>query len=344
MLTIYFLSSVLRRQLRNRLFYVWAFAGFVFVASASQLANCQELTAESGSPRAVEPTEPTESTELVEAASEPVQDSFEASIIKIKPHNELIVQAFKETSDGWSSDEVILQIELNEKFLAAVHEKLKILDVAEVADAAINWRLMTLRKAGKLKIKSTRRAKRSQQDVQPLAEIAMRSIQDKSKLSSDRIMADPVLRGEFDAVVKGLQSGVDLYAVRKAAFQLRKIRRLQPELISRLADWGRVVATYSIADLRSGAVGVDPHPGVYIFRDKTGYLYIGQTENLKKRMAEHLEESHNPLLAKYLKAEVEATVELHSFDPKSRAKEVRVRRAYESELIRSRKPKFNVLP
>ena len=255
MLTIYFLSSVLRRQLRNRLFYVWAFAGFVFVASASQLANCQELTAESGSPRAVEPTEPTESTELVEAASEPVQDSFEASIIKIKPHNELIVQAFKETSDGWSSDEVILQIELNEKFLAVVHEKLKILDVAEVADAAINWRLMTLRKAGKLKIKSTRRAKRSQQDVQPLAEIAMRSIQDKSKLSSDRIMADPVLRGEFDAVVKGLQSGVDLYAVRKAAFQLRKIRRLQPELISRLADWGRVVATYSIADLRKQFVG-----------------------------------------------------------------------------------------
>ena len=61
-------------------------------------------------------------------------------------------------------------------------------------------------------------------------------------------------------------------------------------------------------------------------------------------MAEHLEESHNPSLASYLKSETGATVELHSFDPKSRAKEVRVRRAYESELIRSRKPRFNVLP
>lgn len=332
MLNIHPLRFVPSRRLRNRLACVLSFAGFVFVASGLPFAQCQEMPADSGSPKAAE------------VAGDSAQDPFEASIATLKSHNELIVQAFSETSDGWSSDEVILQTQLNEKFLAAAHKKLKSEGVAEVVDAAINWRLMTLRKAGKLKVKSTRRAKRSEQQVQPLAEVAMRSIQDKSKLSSDRIMADPALRAEFDEVVKGLQAEVDLYAVRKAAFQLRKTRRLQPELISRLADWGRVVSTHSIDDLRSGVVGVDAKPGVYIFRDKTGYLYIGQTENLKKRMAEHLEGSHNPMLAKYLKSESEATVELHSFDPKSRAKEVRVRRAYESELIRSRKPKFNVLP
>ena len=172
----------------------------------------------------------------------------------------------------------------------------------------------------------------------------MRSVQDKSKVSSDRIMTDPKLRSQFESAVTKLSPKADLYLTRKAAFKLRKTRHLQPELITRLADWGREVKTYAIDDLRKSVESVDAHPGVYIFRDQTGYLYIGQTENLRKRMTEHLEESHNASLASYLKSEKGATVELHSFDPKSRAKEVRVRRAYESELIRSRKPRFNVLP
>ena len=157
-------------------------------------------------------------------------------------------------------------------------------------------------------------------------------------------MTDPALRSQFDAIVVKLNPKADLYLTRKAAFQLRKTRRLRPELISRLADWGRKVQMHVIDDLRKSVGVVEPHPGIYIFRDQTGYLYIGQTENLRKRMAEHLAESHNASLAKYLKSAQAATVELHSFDPKSRAKEVRVRRAYESELIRSRKPRFNVLP
>ena len=37
-------------------------------------------------------------------------------------------------------------------------------------------------------------------------------------------------------------------------------------------------------------------------------------------------------------------VEIHSFDPKSKAKSTRIRRAYESEIISSRTPKFNVRP
>lgn len=331
------------KRLRDLLWRLLCCVGFLWGGLTPELSSGQESLADSGS---------LADSELlggvVESAAgrvgESDQDSFDVSIAKLKPHNNLIVEAFKETCDGWSSDEVILQVELNEKFLAVAQAKLQKAGLTRVADAAINWRLMTLRKAGKLKLKASRRAKRRATEVQALAEVAMRSIQDRSKLSSDRIMADPKLRAEFDGVVKRLQPDADLYAARKTAFQLRKTRRLQPELISRLADWGRVVSTLAISDLRSRVADVAPHPGVYIFRDKTGYLYIGQTENLRKRMADHLEESHNPSLAKYLKSAEDATVELHSFDPKSRAKETRVRRAYESELIRSRKPKFNVLP
>jgi hypothetical protein len=37
-------------------------------------------------------------------------------------------------------------------------------------------------------------------------------------------------------------------------------------------------------------------------------------------------------------------VELHAFDPDSKARSLTVRRAYESELIRSRKPRLNIAP
>ena len=293
----------------------------------------------------VEPAIEKESNEVV----------FQRAVDRIKVHDDLIVEAFKQTHDGWSSDEVVLQDDLNDQFLKACKTKFAAVGVKDAEPAALNWRLLALRKASKLKVQSTRRAPVKSKsaavesgddtmEITALAEIAMRSMQDKSKVSSDRIMTDPALRGEFESIVATLNPKADLYLTRKAAFQLRKTRRLQPELISRLADWGREVKIYAIDDLRKKVDSVDAHPGIYIFRDQTGYLYIGQTENLRKRMAEHLEESHNASLASYLKSEKDATVELHSFDPKSRAKEIRVRRAYESELIRSRKPRFNVLP
>ena len=320
----------------------------IFVCLVCQIVPalpCSALQLSSTSPAAV--TAPD--------ANDLSEQRFQQSLDKIKVHDDLIVDAFKQTHDGWSSDEVVLQDELNEKFLKACHEKLVDVGVVKPNPAALNWRLMALRKAGKLKVKSTKRANTKSKttsdsalqdaaEITALAEIATRSMQDKSKMSSDRIMTDPELRGQFEAVVLNLNPKADLYLVRKAAFKLRKTRRLQPELITRLADWGREVKTYAIDDLRESVDSVDAHPGVYIFRDQTGYLYIGQTENLRKRMAEHLDESHNASLASYLKSEKGATVELHSFDPTSRAKEVRVRRAYESELIRSRKPRFNVLP
>ena len=40
----------------------------------------------------------------------------------------------------------------------------------------------------------------------------------------------------------------------------------------------------------------------------------------------------------------DVTIEVHSFAEDSRISETMVRRAYESELIRSRNPRFNVRP
>ena len=258
----------------------------------------------------------------------------------------IAADAFSAVHDGWSSDEVILQDELNEAFIAKCRKLASKNELGKISDDDLNWTLMNLRKAGKLKSKTTKRKKADTDSVRHVAEIVTRSIIDKHQCSIDRLMCRNELRSEFDESAKAFDDSIDLYTVRKAAFQLRKARRLKPELIGRIADWGRTIETHEIKDVRKDPEALAEHPGIYIFRDSTGYLYIGQTENLCERLREHLDESHNASLAKYLKKESLAsiTIEVHDFDPDSKASETRVRRAYESELIASRKPRFNLQP
>jgi len=261
-----------------------------------------------------------------------------------------VTEAFATTHDGWSSDEVILKSKLNSAFIHACREKLKtvvsITAADKITEEKLNWTLMNLRKAGKLKIKSTKRANVNTRPVRHVAEIVTRSMQDQHQCSIDRLMCRPELRKQFDDAAAKIASDSDAYTVRKAAFQLRKARKLRPELISRIADWGRVISEHPLAELKLSPQRLSDHPGIYIFRDATGYLYIGQTANLKTRLQEHLDESHNGSLANYLKSSASGNVivEVHDFDPESKASETMVRRAYESELIASRKPRFNVQP
>jgi excinuclease UvrABC nuclease subunit len=134
--------------------------------------------------------------------------------------------------------------------------------------------------------------------------------------------------------------------LRRAALALRKSRRLRPELVTRVAQWDRQVLAWDAARLRADTTLAPTGPGVYLFRDATGYLYIGEAANLRRRLAEHLDQSDRQSLAHYLSSQGidQVTVEVHAFDPQSGAKSKELRRAYESELIRSRQPRFNVAP
>lgn len=261
--------------------------------------------------------------------------------LKTAELREIVLAAYEQTHDGWSSDEVVLKPELNEQFIAAC-EKIK----PGVNPADLNWTLINLRKAGLLKIKSTKRDARLSSEIVPLAEIAARNVFDRHKVSTDRMMCDPELRAEFDRVVTSIDAEADIYSARKAAFRLRKQRQLRPELVARIADWGREISSFSLTEVRENIGLIPVLPGVYILRDQTGYLYIGQADNLNTRISTHLDESHNFSLAAYLKAQGNdnITMEIHSFPADSRAKETMVRRAYESELIASRKPRFNIQP
>ena len=254
----------------------------------------------------------------------------------------VVVQAFAASHSGFSSDEVLLDDQLNRAFVKECQKHLP-----EESVEKFNWTLINLRKAGKLShIKTTRRKRASTKDYSVIAEIVARSMLDKNSVSIDRLFANPLTRTEFDQKAKKINPEVDLYLVRKAAFQLRKARKLKPELITRIADWGREISDFPINKIKEDPNLIPKQPGIYIFHNESGYLYIGQSENLRTRLSEHFDKSSNLELANYLDNSKlnESFVEIHAFPSDSRAKDVIVRRAYESELIRSRKPKFNILP
>jgi excinuclease UvrABC nuclease subunit len=99
------------------------------------------------------------------------------------------------------------------------------------------------------------------------------------------------------------------------------------------------VAIHSVKDLELAKIPEDQ--GLYIFFMATGALYVGEAENLFKRLKKHLDHSDNKGLARWMwehgTDEVHVEIQVLAADTKTL-----VRRALETELIRSRKPLFNV--
>ena len=256
-----------------------------------------------------------------------------------------ILQSFAATHDGFSSDELIITDRLREKFFDDLFQG-HTATAAQQRDSLL--RLLQLRKSGKLKTRATKRGPSVDSSVSPIAEIAARVVADRHRVSMDSILVDPNLRVELQQEANRISPDVDAYAVRKSLLKLRKTRHLRPELVLRVADWDREIRTYSIKAIRDEMAARNlPHqPGVYLFRNDEGYLYIGEASDLSARLQQHLTESDRVSLAAYLASDQadKVSVELHIFPKDSPASKLTVRRAYESELIRSRNPKFNARP
>ena len=82
-------------------------------------------------------------------------------------------------------------------------------------------------------------------------------------------------------------------------------------------------------------------PGLYLFIDRDQVLYIGECQSLRKRIDKHLDHSDNKGLAHWLWQH--GTTDLHlEYHVLPKGVSARVRKAMEAELIRSRKPLFNL--
>ncbi len=259
----------------------------------------------------------------------------------------LFAAAFAASHNGYSSDELLCDTELQNSYFTALEQRGLQIDNDD-ARREVLLQILKLRKAGKLDVATSRRGQPADDSYLVVAEIAVRVVTDRHQVATDTVLADPRLKKEFVVESQKLRSDPDEYQLAKAVLRLRKIRRLQPELVLRVADWKRQIETMTIDELRNRLDNAEiaSSPGVYIFRDVSGYLYIGEAKNLADRLIEHVRGSDREQLANYLKgrASGDVSIELHIFPRGTPADQVSVRRAYESELIRSREPKLNVRP
>jgi hypothetical protein len=285
--------------------------------------------------------------------------------------DEKIVAAMRIAGDGYSVDEIVIDDDRRERLLDAINPDWHSLGDAWQRDTLL--RLMSLRKAGKIDLRTTSRGRNADHQLAQIAEIAARSVLDRNPVSTDALLCDPRLRNQLQVAaiaiagpshvgvvdagsVPGDSStseavqadAIDAYSIRKHLLQLRKKRQLRPELVQRVADWDRKLETFSLEQLKAELISgnISTGAGVYLFYDPTGYLYIGETANLKTRLTQHTNHSDRLALDQYLQSSANGsvTVELHTFGKRSPANELAVRRAYESELIRTRQPRLNVRP
>jgi hypothetical protein len=268
-----------------------------------------------------------------------------------------ITAAMRKSSAGYSVDEIVIDDQRRERFLSSIDPQWQSAGEDWQRDTLL--RLLSLRKAGKIDSKATQRGPAAAPELAHVAEIAARSVLDQHPVSTDTLLCDPRLRRHLQAAATRLvgtpgesdsqkSQPPDAYSIRKHLLRLRKTRQLRPELVQRVADWDRTIDSLTVDRLIKalGAGEISTGPGVYLFYDPTGYLYIGEAANLKARLLQHTSQSDRVTLNQYLDsgAEGSITVELHTFGDQSPANELTIRRAYESELIRSRQPRFNIRP
>jgi site-specific DNA-methyltransferase (adenine-specific) len=191
--------------------------------------------------------------------------------------------AFAATHDGYSADRLVADPDLSQEFFAAC-ERLGI-----VGDRR-SWSLLLfrLRKSGHLQeFPTTKRTKLTWADCDPYlhgSEIAMQSLLEEGAESIDEILCDPDLAARFDELATSFAPGFTSFEYRWAALKIRKQAKTARNRAALLTPPRR---------LRSAAqMGKRPLPetsAVYVITDvaKKKRIYVGETLNLRVRMAHH---------------------------------------------------------
>jgi len=246
-----------------------------------------------------------------------------------------IIKALDASSDGYSSDRVVADPELNRRFISECRLR-GLEDPAE----DLNRALLNLRKAGGLTGRP--RAKQThfhnEDEYRFASEIAARFLERRDGISLDSIICNPDKVSEFDEVAARIVPGYIPLQYRWAALGLRKKKKLAPEIT------GRIVPPEDVINIPINEIIPDELPasqGIYLFISSDQLLYVGETENLRKRLKKHLEHSDNKGLARWIWEYGTESLHLELQILKSGTK-TSVRKAIELELIRSRQPIFNV--
>jgi hypothetical protein len=243
---------------------------------------------------------------------------------------QVVREAFLAIRGNASPDVVIANADLNKLFIDECRTR-------GLTDSAVvlNQCLYNLRKSRRLQgLRSKPASVEDQEDYRFGSEIAIRR---RDQLTLDQILCDPARAQEFDAIAATIAPGFSPFQYRWAALNLRKRKRLKPELLGRLVP-SQTAVTCRIEDLDIATLPASQ--GLYLFFEPTHVLYVGECKSLRQRITKHLDHSDNKGLARWLwqHGATELHVEYHVLP---QGTPTRVRKALETELIRSRKPYFN---
>jgi len=248
--------------------------------------------------------------------------------------NEEVIRAYDEARQGFSSDRVIADPELRERFIMLCHEHGNL-----SSEESLCRLLMNLRKAGKLSHLKSRRTKFDDGEYRFASEIAVRHLERRSHITLDDILCKSLFVSEFDLICMDIAPGFSQLRYRWAALSLRKSRSISPEIMSHALP-STSVELFRCTDLDVESLPTDA--GLYVFIAKNEAIYVGEASNLRVRLKKHLEHSDIKQLARYFwdVGLNDLWVEVHTLPPNCSTK---FRRALEVELIRSRQPAFNIL-
>ncbi len=252
------------------------------IASAPSTANGVKLTPQG--------------RQTQKASKSSVRSPSATSPSKSKPHvsdyTEAIKDAFLSTHEGFSSDRLLVDPNLNGAFIAQCAK----LGVPGNA-AEINRMLLRLRKASKFKTQFTPRhipiARAEFDRYSFAAEIAWKLARAEfPDASLDEILCDPKKAELFDSLANDFAPGYKPVEYRWAAMRIRK--RISPK------DRKRAKANFTdFAVERFGKAKaineldfnhIEEQSGLYLLRDESRKdLYLGETANLRARLIFHKE-------------------------------------------------------
>ena len=127
-----------------------------------------------------------------------------------KQFKEVVRSVFLSVSGGSSTDDVVINDDLNKVFTDVCRNI-----VPTATPFECNWTLFKVRKASGLGPVARRRRKEEYGDILHAAEIAARQMEDKHGLTIDRVFCHPEFRQEFDAIASAIAPGVSAYLLEK---------------------------------------------------------------------------------------------------------------------------------
>ncbi len=206
----------------------------------------------------------------------------------------IIRDAYDETRDGHSSDVVIASPDLNRLFIESCRRR-----GLDHPTVEINLALLNARKASGLRglSRSKRITVKNQDNYRFASEIAIRFIERRDQVSLDQVLCDPDLASEFDGIAARISPGYSSFEYRWAALYLRKTRNLKPEIGARLIK-PEQCCTQKAVEVKTAEI--PDRAGVYFFYNQASTLYVGEADNLYKRLKKHLDHSDNKGFAHWL--------------------------------------------